>query len=60
MEFNITIPFDPSTDEHKLKEVSKHFDVEVKKQSGDYWQLSTSDPANFFWLGINVNQKLQQ
>lgn len=44
-----------------MEQICERFDIKVKKDKEvDYYQLSTKDPINFFWLGINLNRKLAE
>lgn len=42
-----------------LRPIVQHFDCKIRKSSGDYFFISSDDPKNFYWLGMNLLPKLQ-
>lgn len=56
--YGITVPLDASAGMDKLRAICKHFNCSIKKKGGDYYEILTDDPTNFFWLGCNLNHML--
>lgn len=48
-----------NTNIESMRIICEHFNCEVSPGTiRDYYKISTSDPINLFWLGCNIQYKL--
>lgn len=60
MKHSIKIPLSPETSRELIEKIAERYDCEVKKSTMPYWEFSSGDPENFFWLGANFQPMLTQ
>lgn len=57
--FSIQVPILEGIEIDELKEVCKRYGCEIDKRPRDiYYTITSEDPLNFFWLGMNFNHSL--
>jgi hypothetical protein len=56
------LPFSPNLSEECIKTICIHFKIKasVLDKRGNSWCLETEDAANFFWLGCNFQNKVEE
>lgn len=53
----IEVPFENVTIK-QLRPICEHFGCKVKKGKANYFLISSDEPINFFWLGANIQLKI--
>ncbi len=56
MEINIQVP---NTSLEEMKIICEEFDLKCKKVKKEVYNITGTDPMNFYWLGANIVEKLQ-
>lgn len=55
--YTIEIPFDDRYNLEQLSCYCEYYSCLIKKAKGNYYKITSEDPANFFWLGINLTNE---
>lgn len=55
----ITFPIDGSPIFNEVKKICAEFDCRLLTKQGMYYTVESTDPLNFFWLGMNLISKLK-
>lgn len=58
--FSIQIPITPGLTIEEIQRVCDRHKCVVKQSTENSYQISTDDPLNFFWLGMNFNYLINE